>query len=630
MKRMTAVLYLALLVGGLCAVAVVAPPAPRPAPAPEPAQPAAPAPGEVEFADLLPPPPYSETPFLNAGSGAGYVGSAACAGCHPREHESYLLTAHSKALAGVNPADEPPDGAFEHRASGRAYRVYRKGGQLRHEEVLRAPDGTELARTDLPVRYRVGSGHFTRTYLVEIDGFLHESPVTWYASKGKWDVSPGFDVPNPPGFERPVRPSCIACHAGHWERAAGRDHSYTLHERAIGCENCHGPGSLHRELRAAGKPAPGGRDLTIVHPGKLSRPLLESICAECHLATAASVLVRGRRDDGFRPGRPLSDFRAYYAAARGAEKMTVVGHVGQLRQSKCYQGAPDLTCVTCHDPHAGARPADPVAFYRRKCLDCHERKPCALPPSERAKRSAADDCASCHMPRSDTDVPHVAFTHHRIGRHAAGGAAAQPPAGAPDLVAVEDGPHLAEPDRRRNLGMAYRDAAAGPALGRHAAEYRPRALGHLAAAHRAGVRDPETLYALADLSAAGGDFAGAVPFAREALRSPALQPESRAQCLHLLSLHERANGNHSGAAALLEQVVRVRQSGADWGQLAACYLNDGRFDLALPAYRRAVALRPAYAAAHLGLAACYRQSGDEARAKEHLRKEHWLRRPLQP
>ncbi len=66
------------------------------------------------------------------------------------------------------------------RGSGRAYRVYREGGQLHHEELLRSLEGQEIARVDLPVRYLIGSGHFSRSYFVEVDGFLKESPITWY------------------------------------------------------------------------------------------------------------------------------------------------------------------------------------------------------------------------------------------------------------------------------------------------------------------------------------------------------------------------------------------------------------------------------------------------------------------
>src|SRR5205085_6778444 len=118
------------------------------------------------------------------------------------------------------PHAEPTDGSFFHQPSGRSYRVYRQGGQLRHEEVMRTAEGHEVTRVDRPIRYLIGSGHFSRSYLVEVDGFLYESPITWYASKWKWDMSPGYDAPAHFGFERPVGLSCLTCHAGRVGQAA--------------------------------------------------------------------------------------------------------------------------------------------------------------------------------------------------------------------------------------------------------------------------------------------------------------------------------------------------------------------------------------------------------------------------
>src|SRR5262249_23934890 len=158
------------------------------------------------------------------GPDARYVGSATCAACHDGRHQSYLHTNHSRALSDIDPGHEPPDGEFAHAKSGRVYRVYRKGGELRHAEAVQTEAGDEIAKTDVPVRYLVGSGNFARTYLVEIDGFLFESPITWYASRKRWDLSPGYDSANHFGFERPVNEGCLACHTGRVEPVGGSVH----------------------------------------------------------------------------------------------------------------------------------------------------------------------------------------------------------------------------------------------------------------------------------------------------------------------------------------------------------------------------------------------------------------------
>src|SRR5262249_274635 len=162
---------------------------------------------------------------------------------------------------------------------------------------------------------------------------------------------------------------------------------------------------------------------------------------------SAAVLLRGRRETDFRPGMPLTDYRVDYHLDSGGEQMTVVGHMQQLRLSTCYQKS-DLSCLTCHDPHAPEKPKDPTEFYRQKCLACHESRGCSVPPGERRRKQPADDCSACHMPRGDTDIPHVAFTHHRIGRHAPRpGTKGQ--TGTPVLVCDADLSHLGPVEKQR-------------------------------------------------------------------------------------------------------------------------------------------------------------------------------------
>ena len=83
--------------------------------------------------------------------------------------------------------------------------------------------------------------------------------------------------------------------------------------------------------------------------------------------------------------------------------------------SRASQG--QLGCISCHDPHRLPAPATKVAYYRERCLECHEQKGCALPSAERQARGQGEDCIACHMPRpAITNVPHTAATDHRIPR----------------------------------------------------------------------------------------------------------------------------------------------------------------------------------------------------------------------
>lgn len=583
------------------------PPDSTPTPAPE-------VPGERVVPGPL---VFSASPYLNTQADAHYVGAAACVGCHRNNHHSYLLTPHSRALADLDPKVEPPDAAFQHKLSGRHYRIYRAGREFRHEEVARTAEGKEIARVDLPVRYLIGSGNFCRSYLVEVDGFLHESPVTWYTGRKKWDMSPGYDFPEHWSFERPVKLGCLACHAGRVEAQGNAVNRLRIQEQSIGCESCHGPGSKHVALRKPGQPVLD--DVSIVNPGRLARPHLEAVCAACHLSGVATVHLRGRSVTDFRPGMPLTDYRVDYRFDVKGDTMSVVGHIEQLRLSPCYQKS-DLTCLTCHDQHAAQKPKDATAYFRQKCVQCHTTMTCKLDPGERIKKDGSDNCVACHMPRGDTDIPHIAFHHHRIGRHAA---RAPLPAGIPDVVPIDDDSHLPVHDRQRNLGLAYLQVANKADYAHLAGTYRQRARALLETVNAAGLNDGETLKALAELYWQN-DLGRTKDFARRALLATDLPADARAVAMLLLADSHLQEKDINAAVTVLEELVRLRRYSEDWRLLAHCYVQRREPQKAVHALKTALSIRPFRHDLHGAISEVYGQIGDKARASEHLEKARWL------
>ncbi|MEE3366549.1 MAG: multiheme c-type cytochrome, partial [Planctomycetota bacterium] len=192
-----------------------------------------------------PAPPRAESEFQNTGEEVTYVGSRQCAGCHTEQHATWKTSSHARSMIRVSPDDEPPDATFEHKKSGRAYEVLRVESKLRHRESLILRDGTKVPLSDHPLEFLVGSGRFSRTYLVELEGTLVESPVTWYAQRQAWDMSPGYDYRVHRSFRRRATHSCLLCHAGLVDPSPPRGLTVTHHEISIGCEPCQGPGSPH-------------------------------------------------------------------------------------------------------------------------------------------------------------------------------------------------------------------------------------------------------------------------------------------------------------------------------------------------------------------------------------------------
>jgi hypothetical protein len=278
--------------------------------------------------------PLAELPaseFLNTGADARYVGSERCRECHQDDYHTYRETGMGRSLDVLDPVNEPSDVVFDHDKSGRRYKVYRRDGEMRHQEMLlRKPDEPPVVMADHPIQYVIGSGRHSRSYLLEIDGFLVESPLTWYTSRQAWGMSPGYDEPVHSGFSRAVDEGCLRCHSGSSTALDGSFHRIQVHETWISCERCHGPGSLHvdRWSGAGGLAAvadDGKIDYTIVNPVHLDRERSESICAQCHLRATAGVMARGRTMEDFRPGLPLDLFRADYRLAEDNSEMTVVG-----------------------------------------------------------------------------------------------------------------------------------------------------------------------------------------------------------------------------------------------------------------------------------------------------------------
>jgi predicted CXXCH cytochrome family protein len=560
------------------------------------------------------------SPFLNTRPDASYVGSAACRSCHEEQTASFRRTGMGQSMAEVQADREPPDAVFDHPPSKRRYQVRRKDGALWHREFLRTDKQPEVLLCEYPLRYVVGSGRHARTYLVEADGFLVESPLTWYSSRQTWGMSPGYDKPQHLGFMRTVGEACLYCHAGKAEVVGRSLHRMHITEAAIGCERCHGPGSLHLE-RHAGRQrddrSPDGIDYTIVNPAHLTRDLAEAVCQQCHLNSVAVVTARGRQLADFRPGLPLQDFRHVYVSEGATQSMTVVGHVEQMHRSRCYQRSETLTCLTCHDPHGEPSAQERTAYYKAICLNCHQAQRCTVSATQRQKESPDNDCIHCHMPRSSTDIPHLAFTHHRIGIHRQ-----QDATGGTLVTSVTDKlrpflalPPLSEADRKRSLGLAYlkvslrEDVAA-------VRQYQEEAFHLLSEAREAGLRDAEVEAELAQLCFDLG-LGESLSYAESALKDPSLAGQSRCDALLVLAQEQGKRGNYASASAALAELTQLRRHPLDWLLLATCKRALGKTDAAEEALATAARINPRLWNVHRHLAEYYRRKGDAARAAWH-------------
>src|SRR5271154_1750634 len=167
-----------------------------------------------------------------------------------------------------------------------------------------------------------------------------------------------------------------------------------------------------------------------------------------------------------------------------------------------------MSCMSCHDPHRSPAAAERVAYYRAKCLACHN-----APTFASQHFPSKPDCTSCHMPKTGSEnIAHVAWTDHRILRQAS---EPEPDAPSPAQLAgapSDLGPVLTGTGSTRDLGLAYYDLVAGGDR-----SLRPKAWQLLTAAMQTAPSDVLVLRSLGILAQMDGDAVRAKQYYRAAL-----------------------------------------------------------------------------------------------------------------
>jgi predicted CXXCH cytochrome family protein len=365
---------------------------------------------------------YTEHIYLNHHDTVKYVGMQTCRQCHSDKHATFIHTgmgmsfdtaSRKKSVAGYHRI-QPVYDSYKNLY----YLPYWDNDALYVYEYRLEGKDTVHRRTE-KISYIVGSGQHTNSHMIDINGFLYQAPVTWYAQEGRWDLPPGYENGNNSRFSRLIGMECMSCHNAlpGFDRQ-GENHFYSIPD-GIDCERCHGPGEAHVKLKSAGVLVDTQKeiDYSIVNPAKLSWELQVDVCQRCHLQGNA-VLKDGKSFEDFRPGMKLSDIMDVFVPVYegGNDEFIMASHAQRLQMSACFitssSSATPLTCITCHDPHVSVTVTGKQVF-NQACRSCHQEDRCT---ENKALRMAEnDDCSKCHMPRSGTtDIPHVTVHDHYI------------------------------------------------------------------------------------------------------------------------------------------------------------------------------------------------------------------------
>jgi hypothetical protein len=327
-------------------------------------------------------------------AGVDFVGDQTCAECHKNKVASHSQSGMAMAMEPVGESKvltSHPAMAF--RVGPYSYEIKRKDKQ----SFYSVTDGRETI--SLPILYAFGQGKAGQTYILQHEGGLYESLVSFYNEIGGLDFTIGAPRTVPQSLGQALgrrlseneAVSCFSCHStGGTSGGQARLDKMTP---GVRCEGCHGPGGQHAAAGKAGQPAAR----LIFNPGRLSGDeLSQDFCASCHRGNDEFTMLKSMEMNNVR-------FQPY-----------------RIFHSKCYSDDRRISCTACHNPHEPLK--QDSAYYDVKCTACHAVK--AKSVSMAVKQGAQDlavicpvgtrDCVSCHMPRIGPAAAHFKFTDHYI------------------------------------------------------------------------------------------------------------------------------------------------------------------------------------------------------------------------
>jgi predicted CXXCH cytochrome family protein len=360
--------------------------------------------------------------YLNLHDTVSYVGMEMCKTCHSDIHSTFIHTgmglSFDKASRNKSSSKLDENSVLHDEFNNLYYHPYWKGDSLFLLEYRLDDKDTVYQRTE-HVDYIIGSGQHTNSHIFNFNGYLHQLPFTYYTQDGKLDFPPGFEDGNNTRFGRKIGLECMSCHNSLPELVFGSENKYEMVPNGISCERCHGPGEIHVREKMAGNIVDTSKyiDYTIVNPAKLDGELQFEVCQRCHLQGNA-VLKEGKSFFDFKPGMRLSDVMTVFMPRYegGENEFIMASHVDRMKQSECYMNSyGGFNCTSCHNPHYTVAETRTEQF-NKPCMECHQDSKgvlCTEDPEIRAMQN--DNCSGCHMPASTSiDIPHVTVHDHKI------------------------------------------------------------------------------------------------------------------------------------------------------------------------------------------------------------------------
>lgn len=340
---------------------------------------------------------YDWSHSLPADAKAEFVGRDTCIKCHADQATKWKGSHHDRAMDHARPETVLADFNGTEFNSPTNQAKFSKERDRYFVETI----GSTGKNEHHEIKYTFGY-HPLQQYLVEMpDGRLQALTIAWDTEKKQWiDLYPDQKItPSDPlhwtGRGMNWQVMCSECHSTdvHTNFDAKKNtYSSTWKDIDVGCEACHGPGSLHVSImnnRWLFNDRHHGTGLIALK--RASSQVVIDTCGRCH--------VRGSQiQSGFRPGDSLVEYlkpeildgSAYYPDGQIRDEdfdytsfhLSLMYHKG-------------VKCTDCHDPHS----AQLVAEGNALCCRCHDAKRFDTSKHHFHKSGGTGaQCVECHMP----------------------------------------------------------------------------------------------------------------------------------------------------------------------------------------------------------------------------------------
>ncbi|WP_105101530.1 tetratricopeptide repeat protein [Microbulbifer pacificus] len=340
--------------------------------------------------------PHSET--------GKYVGSAVCSNCHSEQSNLWQGSHHDESMAHASP--QTVKGNFDNQsltALGMEHRFYQ-----RDNTFWVSTEGSRGERAEFKVLYTFGTEPLQQ-YLVEMNkGRLQALPLAWDTEKKSWFHLQADLKPKPGEWIHWTQGGmnwnsmCADCHSTGLSKnfdSKTREYDTRWEGIDVGCEACHGPGSLH--VAQAGEGITPSKETLDMIRGESAAELVDK-CGRCHARRQPLTPVFKHNSDTMLDHYlPMTlQNGPYYSDGQINEEVFVYG---SFTQSKMY--AMGVSCVDCHNPHSTRL----VRKGNSLCTGCHlseqydtskhhHHPTSEAHASDTYSTGTGNQCVDCHMP----------------------------------------------------------------------------------------------------------------------------------------------------------------------------------------------------------------------------------------